>query len=168
VTLRQVIIILLLSQSILTIASGQINTNNSPKHYIGGQLGGQSLISLRYEYSLLQKSHYILNAYLGAGLNQSGDTEMNQFPIYGIHTGITNLIGSKHVYFQVDINPSTYFHHNTTFVNLNGWFGIRIQNIFDNNFCFGAGYTPILYKTYSDPDNSYVNAFVGLFIAGNF
>ena len=126
------------------------------------------MVSFHYEYSLIAKTHFILNSNFGLGLNENGDSETGEVPIYGIHTGLLCLIGTKHISFELGLNPTTYFHRATTFVNLNGWTGIRLSPQKMDGFFMSFGYTPRLYTTYSNPTNQFFNATIGAKFGINF
>ena len=148
-------------------ALGQDN-NLDPRYpnFVGGQLGGQTQISVHYEYSFLHKKNYYLNTNFGAGLNQSGDMEIGEKPIWGIHTGAICLYGIKSLYLEIGIDPTIYFYQSICFINLNSWVGFRYLS--KGGFYIGAGYSPIVYKTYSDPNDHFADIYFGLKLGGNF
>lgn len=157
--------------NVLTFAQdNQDVQKEKPSHrHIGAmQFGGQTMISYHYEYSFIKKSYYLLNSNIGLGLNEHGDEETGEKPIFGIHSGLINLIGARPLYLEIGINPTTYFYKSTTFVNLNGWLGIRFYPKAINGFLIALGYTPRIYTTYSDPTNHFFNASIGVKFGINF
>lgn len=127
------------------------------------QFGGQTLVSIHYEYSILVKQYFILNTNIGLGQNEyADDTDPNDRPISGIHSGLICLLGTDPISVELGLNPTTYFYKSTTFVNLNGWTGIRYSPKYENGFFIAVGYTPRFYYTYSDPNNKFLNVKIGV------
>lgn len=133
------------------------------------QMGGQTLVSMHYEYAMICRAHFLLNTNLGLGLNEyADDTDPADSPIYGIHSGLIALAGKRPYFFELGLQPTTYFYGPTTFVNVNNWIGLRyIANKLPGVFV-AAGYTPRLYTSYSDPKNKLVNAWIGVKAGVNF
>lgn len=135
----------------------------SNRHFAAIQFGGQTIMSFHYEYSLVKRKYFALNTNVGLGINEYADDEdPNDRPIYGIHTGWIGLFGPGVVCFELGLYPTTYFYKSTTFVNLNAWTGVRFCPKRMEGFCMGLGYTPRLYYTYSDPNNRFFNATIGV------
>lgn len=139
------------------------------RHFGAMQFGGQTMVSFQYEYSIISKTYFVLNTNVGLGLNENADdTDPSDRAIYGIHTGLICLLGSKYISLELGVNPTTYFYKSTTFVNLNGWTGIRLSPKKMESFYMAFGYTPRLYYTYSDPNNHFFNAVIGAKFGINF
>ena len=120
------------------------------------------MVSFHYEYSIISKKHFLLNTNVGLGLNENADdSDPTDRPVYGIHSGLICLAGWKPLFIEVAANPGTYFYKSTTFVNLNGWFGIRVMPKRMEGFFMSVGYTPILYKTFTNAGNHYSDWSVG-------
>lgn len=140
---------------------------NVNRHYAAMQFGGQTITSFHYEYAIISKKYFELTANLGVGLNENADdTDPNDRAIYGIHSGFIGLFGIKQVSLEIGLKPTTYFYKSTTFVNLNGWFGLRHCSKKDIGFYVAYGYTPRLFYTYSNPN--YFDTSIGLKIGVNF
>lgn len=146
----------------------QIDSLSYSRHSGAVQFGGQTTVSMNYEYLFLLKKRFSLSSNIGLGLNENGDEVTREKPIYAIQTGIICLIGTKRISLELDLNPSTYFNGPTTFVNLNGWTGIRIYPKKMDGFFFSFGYTPRIYTTWSDPTNHFFNAIIGMKAGINF
>ena len=139
------------------------------KHAGVMQIGGQTLVSLNYEYSILAHKHFLLNTNIGIGLNKnSNDQDPDDTAIFGIHSGVILLTGFYPFYLEIGINPTTYFYRSMSFVNLNSWFGLRFYTLKERKFFFSLGYSPRLYTTFTDANNRFFNSLVGVKFAYRF
>ena len=137
---------------LILLSLDSISQNDSVSHRHSGvvQLGGQTMFSLHYEYSIIAKKHILVNTNIGFGLNENADDkDPNDRPIYGLHTGMIFLAGAERFYLEMGINPTTYFYKKTTFVNLNSWIGIRLLPKTMEGVFMSLGYTPRLFTSYT-------------------
>ncbi len=124
------------------------------------QFGGQMTVAFNYEYSIVCKKHFLLNVMFSPGINKFENRETRQPAIYGVQTGIVSLIGKKHIYFEASFVPTSYFYRSLSFVNLNGWAGVRLIT---KRFGFvSVCYTPRLFTSYSDSDKRFFNSSIGV------
>jgi|GEM_PF-5803486 len=151
-----------------TICLSQDKLNKPIRHYGGGQLGGQSLIAIQYEYFFVSNKYYKMGCNASLNYFMNGDAEYGQDNITGFQTGIVQLAGYEPYFIEVGLFPYTHFYGKTCFVNLVGWFGIRFHNIKNSGFSIGAGYTPTLFTTYSNQDRHLANIPIGLKIGATF
>src|SRR5690554_772675 len=158
-------IVFILSFFTCTVGYTQSKDTTNYRNFVGGQLGGQLNIGLFYERSVVYQKNLLLNTQLGIGLNISGDAENETFATYSIQPGLFLLIGPRPFFFE--IGPFANFNKSGqhTFSNLNGWIGIRLIN--QSGFFAGAGYTPIIYKDFTDASH-YGNTWIGVKIGGTF
>jgi len=161
--------IFLIFITLISIDSFAQNDSVPHRHSGAMQFGGQTMVSFHYEYSIITTSHFLLNTNIGLGLNEyADDTDPNDRAIYGIHSGLIFLVGTNPIYLEIGINPTTYFYKATTFVNLNGFSGLRLTPQKIEGFFISAGYTPRLYSTYTDPNNHFFNATIAVKIGITF
>lgn len=162
-------LLLLISFLLLFDVSFSQKDTSIHRHFGALQFGGQTMFSLHHEFLFFNKKHCVLKTNFGLGINENADdTDPNDRPIYGIHSGFICLIGNNTVSLELGFNPTTYFYKSTTFMNLNGWTGIRFIPKKLNGFFISVGYTPRLYFTYSDLNNRYLNTFIGARIGFRF
>lgn len=102
------------------------------------------MYSISYERALVNTKYYIFSAQAGYG-DIPGDNEPKEPPYHILITGFHNLIGTKGFYLQVGLAPTVYFYNHSTFVNLDGDFGIRYQGSGNHKFFAQLTYNPILY-----------------------
>jgi hypothetical protein len=141
----------------------------SLRRFIGFQAGGQAMVSGHYEYSLIAKKYFVLNTETGLGINENADdSDPTDRAIYVIQTGLITFIGTRLISLELGAGPSTYFYKSTTFINLNGWMGLRVIPKKMEGFFISAGYTPRLYYTYTDPNNHFFDAWIGVKAGVNF
>lgn len=154
--------LVLLFITLMTISSFAQTDSLDHRHSGIFQIGGQTIVSMHYEYSLIYKKHFQLITNVGFGLNEyADDQDPNDRPIYGLHSGLFTLIGAKWMYLELGVGPTIYKYKSTVFTNLNGWSGLRVVVV--KEFCFvSAGYTPRLYTSFTDPSNSLNNIPVGV------
>jgi hypothetical protein len=141
----------------------EVKTKAEPNPFYGGaQIGGQNAFSLFHEFEFLSRSSFKLHTNLVAGINNTGKNtqDIKQRGIYGFQTGVIGLIGKKSLVAELGVIPSLYA-YKVAFVNLNGWVGLRLTIETTETIFISLGYTPCLYKTYSDPDNQFKNIFIG-------
>ncbi|MBL0052975.1 MAG: hypothetical protein IPP29_16425 [Bacteroidetes bacterium] len=58
------------------------------------------------------------------------------------------MFGLNNIYAEIGIDPQIYFVRKTTFINIDGNFGLRYQNFKKGNIFLHISYTPILYTTH--------------------
>ncbi len=150
--------------AILTLKIGFSQNDSLPHRHSGAmQFGGQTIVSFHYEYSIIARKHLLLNTNIGIGLNEhADDSDPSDRPVYGIHSGLIFLVGTNPIYLEIGFSPTTYFYKSTSFINLNGWSGLRLTPKKLQGFFISAGFTPRLYTSYTDPNNHYNNTPIGL------
>ena len=154
---------------LLSMSTHAQNDNVPYRHAAIMQFGGETMASLNYEYSIMMRKHFLVNANIGFGLNKTANSQIpDDTAIYGIHSGVILLTGVYPFYFELGINPTTYFYRSMTFVNLNSWVGLRYYTKKLERLFFSAGYTPRLYTSFTDVNHSFFNAFVGAKIGFRF
>lgn len=159
---------LLIFISTISLSQDEVQQTNSLRHYGGGQLGGQSLIALQYEYYFISKKYYKMGCNASINFFMNGDAEYGIDNITGFQTGIVQLVGFEPYFLEVGLFPYTHFYGKICFVNFVGWFGIRFHNIKNSGFSIGAGYTPTLFTTYGNHDKHLANIPFGLKIGATF
>ena len=136
------------------------------KNFVGGQLGGQLNIGAFYERSFIRKKKILLNGQIGIGLNISGDYEYDgSIGTYSLQPGFALLIGPRPFFLEIGPYANLNKSGSHTFSNLNAWIGLRL--ITKHAFFISAGYTPIIYKTFTESSN-YGNTWLGIKLGGNF
>ena len=135
------------------------------KNFVGGQVGGQLNIGAFYERSFLSKENILLNGQIGIGLNISGDAENDIYGTYSLQSGCVLLFGLRPIFIEIGPFANLNKSGSNTFANLNSWIGLRL--ITQNQFFIGLGYTPVIYKTFTENLN-YGDTWLGIKIGGNF
>ena len=135
------------------------------KNFVGGQIGGQLSFGAFYERSFLSKENILLNGQIGIGLNISGDAEYDIYGTYSLQPGCVLLVGLRPFFFEIGPFANLNKSGSNTFANLNSWIGLRL--ITQNQFFIGLGYTPVIYKTFTENSN-YGNTWLGIKLGGNF
>lgn len=160
---------LLIAIILLCALDGAAQIDTMARHHGGGQLGGQSFVSAHYEYSIIARKHFNLLSDIGVGINNyADDTDYENHPaIYSVYHGITTLYGVYPWHLEIGVIPTSFLSSKTSFINLNGWFGIRYMHP-DEGVFISLGYTPIIYTSFSDVYDDHLNAFIGLKVGGSF
>lgn len=136
------------------------------RNFVGAQLGGQINIGAFYERSLIIQKNLLFNGQIGIGLNISGDRESDGTNgTYSLQSGCVLLVGPRPFFFEFGPYANLNKSGSHTFSNLNLWIGLRL--ITKHGFFFGAGYTPIVYKSFTVSSN-YGDTWVGIKLGGNF
>ncbi|MCB0760308.1 MAG: hypothetical protein KDC12_02210 [Flavobacteriales bacterium] len=136
------------------------------RNHLGGQLGGQMMIGLRYERTTLSSSWFQGNVISCVGLNANGDLAAGgPAGTYSIQTGFHLLAGRNWLFIEAGpfVNWNKSGPH--TFANLNAWLGLQLKT--KGGFSLCAGYTPILYKTFTESSNYWDSVF-GIKLLGEF
>ncbi|HET6226063.1 MAG TPA: hypothetical protein VFF27_07270 [Bacteroidia bacterium] len=138
------------------------NQKETHPFYGGAQIGGQNVFSLFHEFEFLSRSQFKLHSNLVVGINNAGknSADVQERGIYGVQAGILGLIGKKSLVAELGVMPSVYS-YKVAFVNVNAWAGVRLTIETTETIFISLGYTPCVFKTYSDPDNRYQNVLIG-------
>lgn len=139
--------------------------NDSTKHRHSGamQFGGQMIVALNYEYTLVSKKHFKINTLVGLGLNENADDlDPDDTSIRGIQSGVVLLAGINPIYLEIGVIPTAYFYRSMSFINLNGWFGLRFYPRKVDGFYLSVGYTPKIYTSFTDANNNFFGAMLGV------
>ena len=126
--------------------------------------GRQSVMGIYYERNKHVSKHVFLAGHIGYSTIQGDDAMPNpQFSRDNfLTTGITGLVGIRPIYFEIGIDPVIGFYDNTTFVNLDGNIGFRIQILKKSGHFFQVCYAPILYTTHHNNFNIPFGMAIGL------
>lgn len=136
--------------------------DNNIKHpyFAGLQFGGQMMVALNFEYSLIHTDHFLMNITLGPGINENGDEQTKERALYGIQTGLVSLLGKNSLYIETSLVPTTYIHGPLSFMNINGWAGFRF--ISTSGGFVSVCYTPLLYSSRSNPHYNFFSPILGV------
>ena len=111
------------------------------------------MVSFHYEIELLNTNMFHLKFNAGFGLNENGDDQTEKSAIYGFHTSLVGLFGKNKLFLETSLFPTTYFNGPTTFINLNGWIGLKYDPFYNSTGPFiSVGYTPRIFTSYSGTD----------------
>ena len=140
---------------IISFLTTSFFVNSQQNQSVNFQFGGQTLVSAHYEKRAIKRNLFNLNFNIGLGLNENGDEQTGQFATYGLHTGIIGLIGRNKLYLETSLFSTTYFHGPVTFINLNGWVGLKFDPFLgDKGVGISLAYSPRLHTTYNGSDYS--------------
>jgi hypothetical protein len=125
------------------------------------------MVGLSYDYAFFQKKYFQFGASLSGGINENAnDKDKNDRAVYGLQYGIRSSFGKQLLYADIEIKPSTYFHKNLTYTNINAWAGLRM--VFRQGIYFSLAFTPVLYTSYNSIHKKYFNTMAGFRVGINF
>jgi hypothetical protein len=152
---------------ISTVLYGQ---DNSSKNFVGLQFGGQALVGLSYDRTIISKDFFKVNVATGIVINEyADDTAPSDRPIYGLNLGVNALydIKIKYLFIETGFYSSPYFYESLTFINYYSWLGVRINSKTKDGGYASIGWTPSLYFS-KIPPNFYNNVKIGIKLGFNF
>ncbi len=136
-----------LSQSPAQAQSDSLPTRN----IVYAQGGGQALSSLHYEFDFLHSKYYFLGAQGGYGGFPGDHDPPHNNPRHNIFfTGLNAMTGIKPIYIVAGIDPMFYLVGKTSFINIDGDFGLRFQRFAPFSLFFQITYTPIIYTNHNN------------------
>ena len=157
---RNLIKPILLYSALLFSSISYSQKDSIPRNMASFQFGGQSLVSLQYEHAVVFKKCFQLRLNVGHGLNNYADDRTpGDTPTMGLYTGLISTLGSGFVRFDAGIIPATYFYRRISFININSWLGLRFGHDLAGMLNVSVGYTPMLYTSYSNPNDHFVELY---------
>jgi hypothetical protein len=138
------------------------------KNFVGLQFGGQALVGLSYDRTLINRDKITINGATGLVLNEyADDQDPTDQPIYGLNLGVIGLFDLKYVFFEAGMYASPYFYKSLTFITYYSWVGLRLFSRKNEGAYISAGWTPSLYFSKSPP-NHYNHVPIGVKIGVTF
>ena len=138
------------------------------RNFAGFQFGGQGLVGLSYDRTLIKISRLRINGSAGWIINEyADDQDPADRPMYGLNVGVIALYHINYVSLEAAQYSSPYFYKSLTFMNYYSWLGLRVCSPKTGGAFVSVGWTPSLHFS-KQPPNHYNEVYIGVKLGVNF